>query len=136
MTEELDSPNFHPSALGPKAVEELARRIPIDRVITLLENMMGAVMVSNSIGKAMRERGEAPPPDWRAREAAVKIYLSYVVGMPVQRQHLVKETLTTPTDPTQDLAASPAARAALARMLAASPEGRAAMETELKTIPA
>ena len=135
-TEELEKLARNPSALGPKTIELLAEQIPPSRVITMLEEMMEATMSTTAAAKVAKEKGESAPPDWRAREAAAKLYFAYVVGMPVQRQHLVKETITPPSDPSKDISGSPAAMAALARLLAQTPEGRAVMQQELATIPA
>ena len=121
-----------PALLGPDAIRLIAAEVAPSEIAKTIKEMMGACLVSGSLVKKALEEGLDAPPDWRAREAGVKLWLSYVVGMPVQRQHIVQERRQSA--PIEDLLGSPAAREALAKAFAGSPEGRAAMQEALGAI--
>jgi len=113
-----------PALLSMKVMMAIAEKVSPDQVADCIRDMLLASYVA---------KGEEKP-DWRAREAAVKYYLAYFIGQPVQRQHIVNERRSAPTDPMADLQGSKAAMQALVRMLASSPEGREALNEELGTI--
>jgi hypothetical protein len=102
-----------PSLLGPEAIRKIAEAVSPQEIA----NAIKAMMVTGSLMKAAKEAGFEAPPDWRAREAGIKLWCSYVIGMPVQRQHIVKEDIRR-EQPLEELLRSPAARAALREALA------------------
>lgn len=92
--------------VSPRLVMRIAEKIPFDDIITGIKEMLGALLSNDK-------------PDWRAREIGIKLWLSYVIGLPVQRQHVIQERITTA--PTVDtLLQNPATLDALERMLAAA----------------
>lgn len=133
--ENPEDPQFTPALLGPKAIERLAREVPIEKVIATIKDMMEANMTAGNAAAKLVAAGMEPPPDWRAREAALKLWLSYVVGMPIQRQHIVHDKPRR-SNPEEDFENSPAAQAAALRYLRSTPEGREMLAQEAKTIQA
>lgn len=70
-------------ALSTRAVAELCNRVPIDRVIERITGLLDAEMRDGF-------------PDHRARKDGITLWLSYVVGLPVQRQEIVTHKVTGP----------------------------------------
>lgn len=69
-----------PGDLSPRAVSIILEQIPLDQIRDTLQDML----------KAERPlKGGGTIPDWRAREAAMKLYLAYKEGLPIQRQQIV-----------------------------------------------
>ncbi len=66
-------------------------------------------------------------PDWRGRESGVKLWLSYVVGLPVQRQEIVTHKVSSIGD-SKALLRSPATLEAISRQLAGTAEGERLIE--------
>ncbi len=56
-------------------------------------------------------------PDFRTRLEACKIYLSYLVGLPVQRQEIVHQEVRSEQESLDVILASPAAVAALEKRI-------------------
>jgi hypothetical protein len=69
----------------------------------------------------MTKHGEVP--DWRAREAACKLGLTYQIGLPVQRQEIHQTVTNRSEDENMRLLASPAVREMLKKMLAEAEGG-------------
>lgn len=106
--------------LSPRAIERLATEVPIETIIEGIQYLINA-----KIGDPP-EDGEPDlrRRDTRALEAGLKLWLSYVIGLPVQRQEIVTHKLTGTIDPVQ-LIANPATLDALARQaVAAGAEGK------------
>lgn len=61
-------------------------------------------------------------PDWRGRESACKLWLSYVVGLPVQRQEIVTHKVSGQVD-AASLLSNPATLDAIVRRLAGTEAG-------------
>ena len=135
MSEELTEREIprNPSALGPQAIEQLARSIPVERIIGTIEEMIGAVLVTGSIAKKLEAGGYEAPPDWRAREAGVKLWLSYVIGNPLVRQQIQRQDVPA-TNPQEELAGSPAAFDFFMRMINGDPERRKQLKAALDVI--
>lgn len=70
------------AAASLKAIETLAERIPVETVVERINSLINATRTT---------RSGVVEPDVRAVEAGVKLYFAYVVGMPVQRQHIIEE---------------------------------------------
>jgi hypothetical protein len=106
-TQKLDLTN--PAALNKEVVFALARRIHPDTVAAKIEEMMNM--------KRQTKAGEVP--DVRAMEAGVKLYLSYTVGMPTQRQEIFSVLLDADNAGAlrDRLRSSPAMRQTLAGLL-------------------
>lgn len=130
-----DDPQFTPAMLGPKAIEQLAREVPLEKVIATIKGMLEATMTVGNAAAKLVEQGKEPPPDWRTREAGTKLWLYFVVGMPIQRQHIVHDKPRR-SNPEEDFENSPAAQAAALRYLRSTPEGREMLAQEAKTIQA
>ncbi len=114
-----------PAKLSTKIMQEIAERVPASKVAEVIQQLLEATFET---------KGGELKPDFRAREAGIKYWLSYMVGEPIKRVHTVLEKRKTAADPMADLQGSKAAMQALARLLASTPEGREALNEELGTI--
>ncbi len=94
--------------IGPALLGKLAELVPPAVIAAKIHEMLDA--------EIKNARGEFYP-DWRAREAGIKLYLSYQLGMPVQRQIVVNEQRETTSQTLERLLASPASRRALQAVL-------------------
>lgn len=92
------------SDVGPALLGKLAELVPPAVIAAKIHEMLDAELKN--------ARGEFYP-DWRAREAGIKLYLSYQLGMPVQRQIVVNEQRENKEQTLERLLASPASRRAL-----------------------
>lgn len=101
-----DSPH-----LSQRTIAELINRVPLSEVVGQLQGMLSAKTPQGN-------------PDWRARESGVKLWLSYVIGLPVQRQEIVTHKVSSIGDSKQ-LLRSPATLDAIRRQLAGTEEGAA-----------
>lgn len=97
------------SDLGASLLATLAKEVGHDVIIATLKDMLTA----NTVTKAGKKA-----PDWRAREAGVKMYLAYMVGMPVQRSVTIERKEESEGETMTRLLESPAAREALKRAMA------------------
>lgn len=104
--------------LSTRTIVALVNKVPVDRIITVIESMLDAETPQGN-------------PDWRARESGVKLWLSYVVGLPVQRQEIIQHKIVSKPDAGK-LLATPSALEALARSLAQQPEGKRKLLEALK----
>lgn len=94
---------------GDRVLSHLAAAIPAATIIDGINKLLEATFVTKS-GKKH--------PDFRAREAGLKLWLNYLVGLPIQRQIIA--TAASPESRTaawDRLLQSPAARAEIRRML-------------------
>jgi hypothetical protein len=98
--------------IGPAALEFLVEKIPADRIVRKIDAML----------KAETPQGN---PDWRAQSDAVKLWLSYVIGLPIQRQHIIQEKISTPAP--DKLLENPVAVETLFRLALATEAGKAAL---------
>lgn len=96
------------SDIGPALLSKLAELIPVEFVAEKILQLLNAECVN--------ARGESYP-DNRAIEAGVKLYMSYQVGMPVQRQVIVNQTSESAAQTLERLLESPASRRALQQVL-------------------
>jgi hypothetical protein len=92
-----------------KLIETLAERFTPERIVGYIEDLLAATHVT---------KGGNIIPDNRAREAAVKLLLAYVVGLPVQRQEIIQKFIDGSLDTEEAILASPALRSTLARKIA------------------
>lgn len=102
--------------IGPSVVEQMMSLIPPSVVADKINAMMHATRWIGN-GEHMRE-----VPDTRAQEAGVKLYLAYVVGMPVQRSESIVKNLESEDQTMERAAKSPATRRHMRRMLDAMDE--------------
>ena len=97
------------SQLSRRILDRLTTEIPESDIVRGIREMLNASYVTKS-GKEH--------PDFRAREAGIRLYLSYTVGLPLQRQIVANIAAEGSEDRVEDrLMASPAARIALKEML-------------------
>jgi hypothetical protein len=99
-----------PGLIGKEVMIALARYCPADDVAKTIASLMTA--------KLVRKDG-VEYPDIRAQEAGVKLWLAYMVGMPVQRQEVVTVNLDADSEAgmVDRLRSSPALRAQLRKIL-------------------
>ena len=87
-----------------------------------LANTITFEMIANAVKSALQaeyQTKHGPQPDHRTRLEAAKVFMNYTIGLPVERQP-DPEPVRTPESSSaamDRLMASPAARAALRRML-------------------
>jgi hypothetical protein len=98
-----------PGDLSPRVISILAEKIPADQIRQTIQEMMSAERPL---------KGGASIPDWRAREAAVKLWLAYCEGLPIQRQQIVTHQVSGP-DLWETAKTNPHVREALRNQLAA-----------------
>lgn len=96
------------SDVSPKLVQTLMAKIPPEVITKKLKELLEA-KTPVRIGKGGDEYGGEP--DYRAMEAGLKLWLAYCEGLPVQRQHIIQETLETDSQTFARLKESPAALA-------------------------
>ena len=96
--------------LSIETMEKLSERVTPD----LVADTVCAAMAAEINGKA------GAIPDHRTRLEACKLFLNYIVGMPVQRQEIVTKDVKSDQDVIASLVASPAAMAALERRISAA----------------
>lgn len=111
--------------IGPALLARLAEMVPVELVAQKILQLLHAEIVN--------ARGESYP-DNRAIEAGVKLYMSYQVGMPVQRQVIVTEARETTGQTLERLLASPASRRALQSVLDEE-QGAAGAVEETAAVP-
>ena len=111
--------------IGPALLGKLADLVPPEVIAAKIMEMLDAE-IENARGQTY--------PDWRAREAGIKLYLSYQLGMPVQRQIVVNETRESTGQTLERLLASPASRRALQSVLDEE-QGAAGAVEETAAVP-
>ena len=94
--------------LSQRAIAQIINRVPVERIVEVIEGLLTAEFPNDK-------------PDWKARESGAKLWLSYVIGLPVQRQEIVTHKVTSPRLP--DLLKSPETRERLRLMLAEMDKG-------------
>lgn len=99
--------------IGSSTLKRLADLVTPEQIAAKIQGMLGATMVVRTGAESTEER-----PDWRTIEAAVKLWLSYQLGMPVQRQVVVQQAPETGEATMSRLMSSPAAVKVLETMLA------------------
>lgn len=108
---------IHPTPkMAGNIVERLVAEIPETEIVSKIREMLNASYVTKS-GKEH--------PDYRAREAGIKLYLSYTVGLPLQRQIMANVNQERPSEEAEwsRILTSPAARRVLkARLIEAGEE--------------
>ena len=104
-----DIPPSDSPQLSIRAVVEMCNRVPVDRVMIVLEGLLDASMRDGF-------------PDWRARTDGVKLWLSYVVGLPVQRSEIVQHKIVSRPD-SAALLSNPATVESLAKRLRGTEAG-------------
>ena len=106
----------NPAALTPAVMTAIARKVSPERIADCIAMLLEAELSNGQ-------------PDVRAIESGIKLYLNYMVGMPVQRQEIVTHKVTSSIDP-KSLLANPATLDAIVRQL----EGSEAGDTLLKRL--
>ncbi len=97
------------SPVSKHLLERLAAEVPADTILDGIRKLLAATFVTKS-GKEH--------PDYRAREAGLKLWLNYLVGLPVQRQVIANVPPPKSREESwHEIERSPAARAALRRVL-------------------
>lgn len=97
-----------------------ARESPGQRTIELLAKHVTPEAIAQAVASALQAETvtrEGTVPDFRTRLEASKIYLNYLVGLPVQRQEIVHQAVRNDQESMDRLLASPAAVAALEKMV-------------------
>lgn len=99
------------SALSAKAIEQLITEVPVSEVMQVVKDLLTATCP-----------GEKAYPDWRARENGVKLWMSYVVGLPTQRIEETQTRVNVTLDP-EKMLSNPATLEAIARKLRGTEAG-------------
>jgi uncharacterized protein (DUF2336 family) len=97
----------NPGEINRSVVAIIAEKIPGEQVGDMLREMLHATRPT--------KHGEIP--DWRAREAAMKLFIAYREGLPVQRQEIHQTVTNRSEDENMRLLESPAVRSMLKKML-------------------
>ncbi len=101
--------NPQASALSQRALERLVNEVPADDVCAMVKEMLTAETPQGN-------------PDWRARTDAIKVWFSYVIGLPIQRQEIVTHKVSGHVDAAA-LLSNPATLDAIVRRLSGTPAG-------------
>lgn len=114
-TQKLDLSD--PRVITKEVVTALARKVSPDAIAGKIDELINA----------RRETKSGVIPDVRAMEAGIKLYLAYVVGLPVQRTEAVNVNLDAASAAGLEdrLRKSPALRATFRRILDATEDGSA-----------
>jgi hypothetical protein len=113
-TQKLDLSD--PRVITKEVVVALARKVHPDAIADRIHELINAKRETKSGGSI---------PDVRAMEAGIKLYLAYVVGLPVQRTEAVNVNLDAASAAGLEdrLRKSPALRATFRRILDATEDG-------------
>lgn len=114
-TQDLLAMAKNPANLGVRLMHALATQLPPEKVAKKIVELMDATTTVRTGMDSMKT-----VPDYRTQLAAVQLYMSYQLGMPVQR--VVTE-----------MKVEEAAENTMARLLS-SPAMREALKRELKTV--
>jgi hypothetical protein len=107
---EQEVAGWHPGKnVSAQVIERLAERFTPDEICRRIEDLLDATHLSGG-GKQI--------PDNRAREGGLKLLLSYLVGLPVQRQEIVTVNFDSLESLKERAKASPSLRASLAKVQA------------------
>ena len=90
------------SPVAPSAIREMMQLIPPSRIAERIDFLLNATRETGR-GKHLREI-----PDTRAIEVGVKLYLSYVEGLPVQRIEQINTTVESENQLVERMRYSPA----------------------------
>ncbi len=112
-TKELKALAANPSNLGVRLMHRLAFEIPPDEVAVIIKDLTKATTTVRTGAETSKE-----VPDNRTRLAAVQLYLSYMLGQPVQRTEVKTQVIESEEQTLARLLGSPAVREALRRELA------------------
>lgn len=110
-----------PVAMSPKLMREIATRYPASVICGHIDSLLNA-----TVGKEGFER-----PDCRSVESGLKLVLAYSIGLPVQRQEIITQKITSAPTAAQ-LLKNPATIQAIIRQIADDPEGRRTLRNALK----
>jgi hypothetical protein len=105
--------------IGPTLLTRLAEVLPPEEIAERIRDMLNATYETKN--------GDVKT-DWRAVEAAIKLYLAYQLGMPVQRQVIVQQAPEAGSATMDRLMSSPAAVKVLEQMLAKARSGAVEIE--------
>jgi len=97
----------HPGDLSPHVLSVLVDKVPACEIADTIRDMI----------RATRTTKHGVEPNDRAREAGVKLWLAYAVGLPVQRQEIHQTVTNRSEDENMRLLESPAVRSMLKKML-------------------
>ena len=101
------------SNIGVRLLEHLTKEIPPEEVAAGIKELMQATTKVRTGSESSEE-----VPDYKVRLSAIQIYLSYMLGMPVQRTISNVPMKEDDGATMERLLSSPAAREALKRALA------------------
>lgn len=99
-----------PGGISADTINTLVNFVPVEKVMERLKEMLDATTPGGTF------------PDWRARENAIKLWLSYAVGLPVQRVEETQTRVNVQIDP-EKLLSNPASLEAIARKLQGTDAG-------------
>ena len=99
----------NPGDINKQVAKVLLEKVSAEKVADVIRDMLNATRLTK----------EGVEPDGRQREAGVKLWLAYMVGLPVQRQEIVSVALDAEAEigMRERLRNSPALRASLRRVL-------------------
>jgi hypothetical protein len=119
------NPSFEQTNNSQRLLEELVRKIPVERIVeTLVDCMHATTVLKNGVVVA----------DWRSRLEAVKLVLAYLVGLPIARQEIVsvkKVDSNSELDFEERMASSPALLASVKAMVARAEALKMAIDAEV-----
>lgn len=101
-----------PTNITPALIGYLTHKFPPSLIAEKIGELMEAIHIT---------KGGDPIPDNRAREAGLKLLISYLVGLPVQRQEIVQLNFDSLEELQKRAQQSPTIQAAVARVLAPIP---------------
>ena len=103
----------NPTHVTPALIKHLADRFTPEMIGDKIEELLNATHVTR-LGQRIADN--------RAQEAGVKLLLSYMIGLPVQRQEIISLNFDSLEELQRRAQQSPALRAALARVVETLPE--------------
>ena len=111
----------NPGDINKQMADVLIKRIPMEEAADAIQSMI----------RAKRKTRYGEEVDQRAKEAGLKLYYSYVVGLPVQRQEIkTSGSAMTDGDVMMRILESPALFASMEKMMNAIRTKKAAQEAE------
>lgn len=102
----------NPSSVGVRLLTTLAETVPAEDVTAVIKDLLGATSTVRTGSESFKE-----VPDYRAREAGVKLYFGYMLGLPVQRTIEIQRKEEFDEETWDRLLTSPSAKEAMRRAL-------------------
>ncbi|MEZ0300001.1 MAG: hypothetical protein ACAI35_26400 [Candidatus Methylacidiphilales bacterium] len=101
-----------PGSISPAVMAHLSKRFPPDYIAGKIGELLEATHIVT---------GGREVPDNRARESGLKLLMTYLIGLPVQRKEIVQLTVDSLEDLQRRAQQSPALRAAVEKVVGSAP---------------